>query len=98
MSFFRPDAPARAIVNLFTDDAAGWTADGFNARHKSGITVWIANEAYGLTVTIPGHGTTYGFTFPWGNASQIAIYRAFRRWQRSSASSAITAALKGGAA
>lgn len=82
MTIFWPDKPARAIARLFRDDPDGWKGGPHYATHKaSGLRVWIASAAFHLEVESAELGKLYGFFFPWGNASQLWIWWAYRRWR-----------------
>lgn len=86
MSVFWPDKVARQIARLFADDPDGWSGGTYEVTHApSGTVIWIANAAYALEVRIKGAARLYGFFFPIGNASQLWIWWAFKRWQQTAA-------------
>lgn len=46
-----PSDTARAILWLYTADPNGWRQDNYGAVHvESGVGIWLANQAYGLSV------------------------------------------------
>lgn len=42
----------RMVINLF--DHKGWTNDGFVYRHVTGVSIWVANDDYGLAINLDG--------------------------------------------
>lgn len=64
---FFGDVPLAVSASL-RDDGSSWTEGGgafdrfgrpFKLRHRSGLTLWIANRAFGMTVT-PTGGRKWG--------------------------------------
>jgi len=52
------------IADLITSDPAGWEVDEFHMTHaRTGIRVWIANEAYGCHYDLADHAPLVGPTW-----------------------------------
>lgn len=43
------------IVGSLSNEPEKWEFDGYFARHKSGVCIWVANEAYGLYIVASGN-------------------------------------------
>ena len=56
------------IIGSLSVDPEAWEIDAYNARHDNGVQVWIANGAYGLTISGVGYkiGGVTGFSVFFG--------------------------------
>jgi hypothetical protein len=77
---------ARSVADLLDNDPSGWTADHYHAEHRSGLRIWVANKAYGLTVTTPRRMFKFWDVTMWclvgGSPNQWLVWLAFARWRR----------------
>jgi hypothetical protein len=89
-TFFFGETPC-AVADLLASDPGGWQYRGtmadtpFEIRHASGLTVWIANDSYGVSATAP-HAKTWGWV-TWRSSFGLSpghwlIWNAYRRWRR----------------
>lgn len=85
-------AEARMVADLFSGDPDGWSYDrsgiqdeqDFDVRHTSGLTVWIANDEYGVAAYRGKHQSSVTNSSVLGlSPDHKVIWHAFRRWERS---------------
>lgn len=69
------------VADLMARDPAGWEVGRFRATHQAtGIKVWIANDAYGLHVELPGDSDeTETLRFDPTKAERHLIWQAYQR-------------------
>lgn len=66
--------PVTLVVQSMREHPEDWRVDHYEAKHKSGITVWIANSYYGME--IKGGGAHFG-----GVGLLASFGLSFRHWQ-----------------
>lgn len=71
---------AELITRSLCERPGDWDVDGFRATHRCGVSVWHANEAYGLHVAIRGSNSDARWT-P-GFFARRRIWRAVRQLRR----------------
>lgn len=66
----RIDPVAVDIIHSLENDAGSWKSDNYRLWHTSGISIWVANEAYGVEVN--GHKPS--------RLSRCEIQKAYAKW------------------
>ena len=51
---FGPSRGARAIARSLLEKPHDWSGDHYRWTHRNGLSLWVANRAYGLGVRISG--------------------------------------------
>ena len=74
---------ADQIIRSLRDDPEQWEFDDFEARHPSGLSVWIANGHYGLNLkfegmVIYGGVTALSWLFGWAMPTRRRLLSAVR--------------------
>lgn len=81
---------ARAVVDLLDNDPEGWSdcwnplaIKPFDICHKSGVTLWVANDTYGCTAYTGHHvsGVTMLST-AYLSPRHHLLWGAYKRWRR----------------